>query len=139
MFANLTDDIKKIHNYYLCKARKCKDICKEDKENQKSKDKKFQHKWLNDPTLAKCHQTGIWSLSYVEGLGMFCALCCMNNTSQPTNDSKVWNSEPNIRYRTETVRGHLTISEEKSMHKDAVTIELMKKDTYFISIETEKK
>ena len=32
-----------------------------------AKDKKFQHKWLFDPTIAKCSQTGIWCLTYIDG------------------------------------------------------------------------
>ena len=40
------------------------------------KDKKFQYKWFFDPTMAKCSDTGIWCLTYIDGLGMFfCAVC----------------------------------------------------------------
>ena len=32
-----------------------------------AKDKKFQQKWLFYPTIAKCSQTGIWCLTYIDG------------------------------------------------------------------------
>ena len=37
--------------------------------------------------------------------------------SQPKNDSKVWNSGRNIRYQTETMRGHLICTSEKRKRK----------------------
>ena len=37
---------------------------------------------------------------------MFYILCGLTNTMHPTNTSKIWNCDPNIRYRTETVTGH---------------------------------
>ena len=40
-----------------------------------TKDKKFQHKWLLDPTMATCIHTGIWCLTYIDDPGMFCAIC----------------------------------------------------------------
>ena len=63
--------------------------------------------------LVKFHKTGIWSLSYVEGIGMLCVACQMNNAPKPTNDIKVRNSKPNVRYSSETVCGHFASSEEK--------------------------
>ena len=49
---------EQIHNHYLCKQRKCNDICANEKRNM-SKDNKFQHKWLNDPDIACCKVTGV--------------------------------------------------------------------------------
>lgn len=46
-FISLIDDPSKIHNYYLCKSRKCSNISQHDRD-QMTKDKKFQHKWLLD-------------------------------------------------------------------------------------------
>ena len=92
-FATITDNAEKIHNYYICSKQKCTDICHLDKAEM-TKDKKFQHKWLFDPTMAKCSHTGVGCLTYIDGLGMFCAVCRMSNVSQPKNDSKVWNSGP---------------------------------------------
>lgn len=120
---------EQIHNYYLCKQRKCNDICKSDKEKM-SKDNKFQHKWLNDPNIARCKATGIWSLCYIDTKGMFCAMCRLHNVDQPTNHSKVWNTEANTRCRTETVRGHLK-DDDKDMHGEAVKREALKQKSYF--------
>ena len=69
-----------------------------------SRDKKFQHKWLFDLALGECPHTGIWTLVFIEGQGMFCGLCQIHDPSQATTGLKVWNTSPNIRYRQETVR-----------------------------------
>ena len=42
-------------------------------------DNKFQHKWIFDPELAKCHATGMWSLTYVDGKGTF-VICVESQT-----------------------------------------------------------
>ena len=63
-----------IYMYYICSKWKCTDICHLDKAKM-VEDKKFQHKWLFDPTMAKCSHTGTWCLTYIDGLGMFCAVC----------------------------------------------------------------
>ena len=110
----------KVHNYYTC-SKECHDISAVDIQGM-TKDKKFQHKWLFDPSLARCPDTGIWSLCYVDGLGMFCALCQMHNTAQPQTNLKTWNDIPNVRYRTETVRTHFTKAQGvmHTMHSYAV-------------------
>ena len=97
--------LEQIHDHYLCKQRKCNDICANEKRNM-SKDNMFQHKWLNDPDIACCKVTGVWSLCYIETKGMFCAMCRIHNVAQPTNRSKIWNTEAVVRCRTETARGH---------------------------------
>ena len=63
-----------------------------------SKDKKFQHKWFLDPALGQCPHTGSWILVFIKGHGMFCRLCHMHDTSQPTTGLKVWNTSPNVWY-----------------------------------------
>ena len=139
-FATITDNAEKIHNYYIRSKRKCTDIChlKPDK-GKMTKDKKFQHKWLFHATMAKCSGTDIWCLTYIDGLGMFCAVCRMSNVSQPKNDSNVWNSEPKVRYRTETVRGHLVCtSDHKTTHGHGVESEELKRKSYFVEKEREK-
>ena len=70
----ITENAEKIHNCYVCSKWKCTDICHLDKAKM-MKNKKFQHIWLFDPTMSKCSYTGIWSLTYIDGLGMFCAIC----------------------------------------------------------------
>ena len=83
--------------------------------------------------MAKCSHTGIWCLTYSDGLGMFCAVCQMSNVSQPKNDSKVWNSELNVRYQTKTVQGHLVCtSNHKTIHGDGVGTEKRKRKSYFV-------
>ena len=57
-FATITGNAEKIHTYYICSRRKCADICHLDKAKM-TKDKKSRHKWLFDPTMAKCSETGI--------------------------------------------------------------------------------
>lgn len=84
------------------------------------KDNKFQHKWLFDPDISKCSSTGIWYLTFIDGKGMFCALCRMHNTCQPNNESKVWNAIPNVRCRTETIRLHFKDTGKRIMHSDVV-------------------
>ena len=77
-----------------------------DKKREKvwQKNKKFQHKWIFDENLAYCTKTGIWCLTYINGKGMFCNLCCLTNIMYLTNASKICNCEPNIRYRAKTVK-----------------------------------
>ena len=53
---------------------------------------------------------------------------------------KVWNSEPNVRCRTETICGHFKKpnSGAKSMHIDAVSTEEVKHCSYFVEEENIK-
>ena len=69
VFPELQESV--IHNYYFCQTRSKCDICELDNQEM-TKDKKFQHKWLFDPQLAKCSATEIWSLVYINGKGIFC-------------------------------------------------------------------
>ena len=97
-----------------------------------TQDKKSQQKWSFDPTMAKCSDTAICCLTYIDALGMFCAVCRMSNVSQPKNYSKVWNSESNVRYRTETVGGHLVCrSDHKTINGYGVETEKLKRKSYF--------
>ena len=129
-----------IHNYYFCQTRSKCDICELDKQEM-TKDKKFQHKWLFDPQLAKCSATEIWSLVYIDGKGMFYSLCCCTNTLQLSNKSKVWNCEPNVRYPPDTVRNHMypSIDAARTMHGDAIQSELLLMSSYFVRREKEIK
>ena len=129
-----------IHNYYFCQTRSKCDICELDKQEM-TKDKKFQHKWLFDPQLAKCSATEIWSLVYIDGKGMFHSLCCCTNTLQLSNKSKVWNCEPNVRYPPDTVRNHMypSIDAARTMHGDAIQSELLLMSSYFVRREKEIK
>ena len=104
-----------------------------------TKEKKFQKKWIFDENLAYCAETGIWCLIYINGKRMFCNLCRLANTMHSTNASKVWNWEPNIRYRAETIKDHFKNDTFKqTMHKDAVTTELAEYDSYFVEKERKK-
>ena len=88
-FQNIFNNIRMndIHNYYICCERNCTEICKEDRANM-SKDNKFRHKWLFDTKIAFCDRSHKWCLTYIDGKGMFCALCRIYNTKQ-SNDLKV--------------------------------------------------
>ena len=124
-----------VHNYYICKLRNC-NISEDDKKKM-SKDNKFQHKWLSNPDIACCKSTGIWSLCYIDNKGMFCSLCRIHNTTQPANQSRIWNNSPNTRCRPESIRGHLKDS-SKAMHSDAVNREMLKQNSYFVQREKKK-
>ena len=104
-----------------------------------TKDKKFQHKWLFDPQLTKCSATEICSFVYIDGKGMFCSLCCCTNTLQPSNESKVWNCEPNVLYCPDTIRNHMypSIDAARTMHGDAIQSELLLMSSYFVRKEKE--
>ena len=106
-----------IHNYYFCQTRSKCDICELDKQEM-TKDKKFQHKWLFNPQLARRNATEIWSIVYINGKGMFRSLCRCTNKLQPSNKSKVWNCEPNVSYRPDTVRNHMypSVDAARTMH-----------------------
>ena len=105
------------------------------------KGKKFQHKWLYDPQLAKCSATEIWSLVYIDGKGMFYSFCRCTNMLQPSNESKVWNCEPNVRYRLDTVRNQMypSVDAARTMHADAIQSELLLMSSYFVRREKEIK
>ena len=129
-----------IHNYYFCQTRSKCDICELDKQEM-TKDKKFQHKWLFDPQLAKCSATKIWSLVCIDGKSMFCSLCRCTNMLQPSNKSKVWNCEPNVRYRLDTVRNQMypSVDAARTMHADAIQSELLFMSSCFVRREKEIK
>ena len=91
-----------VHNYYICSGNKCNSISKED-QTKMTKHKKFQLKWLFNLDPSRWPDTGIWSLCYVDNEGMFCALCQSHNGMHPQSKLTVWNKEPNVRYRPETI------------------------------------
>ena len=124
-----------VHNYYFCRDKNCTEICKADmKTMTKAKDKNFQHKWLFDPEFAYCNESRVWNLVYIEGKGMFCALCREFDAKQKQNGNKEWNCIPNVRYRTETVRDHLT----HDIHETSLRA-LKLRNTSFFDAEEEKK
>ena len=52
------------------------------------------------------------------------------NSINPINTSNIWNCEPNIRYRAETVKDHFKKDTYKqTMQKDTVTTEITKYDS----------
>ena len=130
-FPNISSD--KIHNYYFCHDRKCSEICSNDLRTM-SKDKKFQHNWLFNPEYAYCNHSELWSLVYIDGHGMFCALCRRFDAKQKKNGVKQWNCIPNVRYRTETVKCHLS----SDMHNDSVEADKRLRTSYFDAEEDKK-
>ena len=74
--------------------------------------------------MATCIHTGIWCLTYIDDPGMFCAICWMKKVSQPKKWFQGLDLEPNVRYQTETMQGHLVCtSDHKTMHGDGVETE----------------
>ena len=108
-------DPKNVHNFHICHSRNCREISSADLTG-KSKDNKFQHKWLFDYNHAYCERTGTWNLVYIDGKGMFCETCREFDSKQAKNSGKQWNSAPNVRCRTETIQTHL----KSVMHSEAV-------------------
>ena len=127
---------EQIHNQYLCKQRKCNDICANEKRNM-FKDNKCQHKCLNNPDIACCKATGVWSLCYTETKGMFRAICRIHNVAQLTNRSKIWNTEAVVRCRTETAPGHFKEDILTTMQGQAVKSEQLQQKSYFTVKEKE--
>ena len=70
---------------------------------------------------------------------MFCSLHHCTNTLQPSNKSKVWNCEPNVHYRLDTVRNHMYLSVDaaRTMHADAIQSELLLMSFCFVRREKE--
>ena len=70
---------------------------------------------------------------------MFCSLCRCTNTLQPSNESKVWNCEPNVLYRPDTVRNHMypSVDAARTMHGDTIQSELLLTSSYFVRREKE--
>ena len=81
------------------------------KISRKFWNKNFQHKWLFNPDLSRCPHTDILSLCYVDNEGIFCALSQWNNGMHPQSKLTVWNKEPNVRFRPETICGHFIKAE----------------------------
>ena len=129
-----------MHNYCICSANKCNSISKED-QTKMTKHKKFQHKWLFSPDLSHCPDTDIWPLCYVDNEGMFCALCQSHNGMHLQSKLTVWNKEPNVRYRPETIRGHFVKVEDlkDTMHSISVEKEHLKQSSFIIKEHQEKK
>ena len=60
----------------------------------------------------------------------------MANTLQPSNNSKVWNSETSSRFRTETVNEHFEKARDvNTIYNDAISTEKTRCGTYFIKNE----
>ena len=77
-------------------------------------------------------------LDIYRGKGYALWVIRMANALQPSNNSKVLNSEASIPFRTEVVRDHFMKSRDlKTMHDDGISTEKIRRGTYFI--ENEKK
>ncbi|CAH3179840.1 unnamed protein product [Porites lobata] len=50
--------------------------------------------WLNKRSMSFCVTTEMWWPVYVEGEGLFYLLCKKHDTSNPQNETKVFNKEP---------------------------------------------
>jgi len=87
-------------------AVSCQKISANNQKAQKSLKDKFKHERLTDKSLAYCSPTGMWWLLYGEGKGMYCLLCRKHNTKNEQNKSKVFSSDPAVRYRKPTLTSH---------------------------------
>ena len=115
-----------LHSYYLCSA-KCIDLTKSEKTSNIGT-YKFSHKWLTDPKLSYCQETGIYWLIYSEREhGMFCLLCRRYDSKNEKNNCKVFNTEASVRFRKSTVTDHSS----SSQHRSAVNAELMRRISQF--------
>ena len=69
---------------------------------------------------------------------MFCAMCRIHNVAQPTNRSKIWNTEAAVCCRTETAGEHFKEDTTlTTMHGQAVKSEQLKQKSYFTVKEKE--
>ena len=125
---------KDIHNFYYCSERNCKDICSKDSDEM-TKNNKFKHDWLFNPTYGQCPDTKKWCLVYIDGQGMFCSMCRQHDVKM-NNDLKKWNSIPIKRCRTATISSHLNSA--TSVHREAVNADERQSTSYF-DREQEKK
>ena len=123
-------DPTQIHNFHVCQQHNCREISSTGLRVM-TKDNKFQHKWLFDPQHAYCEKTNTWNLVYIDGKGMFCGSCRGFDTKQPKNGGKQWNSEPNVRCRTETIKGHFS----SNMHSEAVAAKARLSSSFFDAAE----
>ena len=121
----------KVHNYYFCTEKNCKEICSAELKAM-SKDNKFQHKWLFDPSYSFCENTPKWNLVYIEGGGMFCAVCREFDAKQKKTVQKY--SIPNVRCRITTIEKHL----KSEMHEDAMFAHNRRKTSYYDAEENKK-
>lgn len=64
-----------LHHQSLCSSKSCCKLSAQEQTAHKKLKDKFKHEWLFDQDISFCSDTGIWSLSYLEGKGMFCLLC----------------------------------------------------------------
>ena len=126
-------------NCYICSTNRCNSISKKD-QTKMSKHKNFKHKWLFNPALSRCTHTDIWSMCYVDNEGMFCALCQSHNGMHPQSKLTVWNKEPNVRYRPETMRGLFIKAEDvkDAMHSISAQKEHLKQSSFFDKEHQEK-
>ena len=122
-----------IHNYYFCQHRGCNEISLNDLTAM-SKNKNSQHNWLFNPSYAYCTHSQLWNLVYIDGQGMFRALCREFEGKQNNNGLKQWNCAPNVRYRTDTVQAHLS----NRMHQESVQAHKRRSTSYFDAEETSK-
>ena len=82
----------RLHSYYQCKKSDCTKLSTVNERRQKALQRKFQHVWLKDRSLAFDETIGIWWLLYVENISIFCLLCRKRNLDNPSNKLKIFNA-----------------------------------------------
>ena len=77
--------------------------------------------------MSFCVTTEMWWPVYVEGEGLFYLLCKKHDTSNPQNETKVFNKEPCKWFRPEAFEDHCCMSQ----HKNAVSVEMLQRVSTF--------
>lgn len=130
---SLFDDTDKVHNHDACKDN-CRSLSSAELQRIAGQKDKFQHDWLNDKELAYCKVTGMWWLCYVEGQGMFCALCRKHNCINEQNKCSSFGDKPSIRMKKSAVTDHLS----SKKHNGAKETEMLNRVSFFQKELTER-
>ena len=119
-------DAQHLHQFDVCFIRNCSSLSSPtDKDNKVQS--KFRHEWLFDKSLGFCLSTEWNWCVYVEGQGMYCALCRKHKVQNKQNKSKTFVEEPSCRIRKATFKDHAN----SQQHKDAIEAEHLQRVSGF--------
>ena len=101
----------RIHHHDVCDAG-CtfsrEEISRQrEANNDKRKEKLFNHTWLCKNDIAYCTESGYWWPVFVEGEGVYCILCKKHNAHSTQNKQEKFSSEPSVRFKSSALSGHL--------------------------------
>ena len=89
------DEKTTLHSYITC-IGKCSSVLETTKKGSADK---FNHQWLFNKKMTFCPITGVWLLIYMEGKGMYCALCRKHGSKNLFNKSKTYSADPAVRFK----------------------------------------